>query len=128
VFGLFFTGSLFGASPISITIQVAAGLLMVWARVTFGARSFHAAANATEGGLVTSGPYRYLRHPIYVAILYFVWAGIGAHLSVGNALLGVGASGMLALRMYCEEIFLRRAYREYSEYEQRTARVVPFVL
>ncbi len=108
VFGLFFTGSLFGAGPISITIQVAAAVLMIWARVTFGARSFHAAANPTEGGLVTSGPYRYLRHPIYAAILYFVWAGIGAHFSVRNVLMGAGASGMLALRIYCEEMFLRQ--------------------
>ena len=48
---------------------------MVAARITFGRRSFHAAANPTEGGLVTTGPYAYIRHPIYAAILYFVWAG-----------------------------------------------------
>jgi protein-S-isoprenylcysteine O-methyltransferase Ste14 len=101
---------------------------MIWARMTFGARSFHAAANTTEGGLVTSGPYRYLRHPIYAAILYFVWAGIGAHFSLRNVLMGAGASGMLALRIYCEEIFLRSVYSGYGEYARRTVRVVPFLL
>jgi protein-S-isoprenylcysteine O-methyltransferase Ste14 len=34
------------------------------ARVTFGGRSFHVGANPTEGGLVTKGPYRFVRHPI----------------------------------------------------------------
>ena len=60
-------------------VQVAAVLLMVWARMTFGRRSFHAAANPTAGGLVTWGPYRYWRHPIYSAILLFLWSGVLSH-------------------------------------------------
>ncbi len=128
VFALYFRGSLFGSGPVSVTIQVAAVVLMVWARITFGARSFHATANPTEGGLVTSGPYHYLRHPIYAAIFYFLWAGIAAHFSLINVLLGVVASGMLALRMRSEEILLQRAYPEYAQYARHTARVLPFVL
>lgn len=125
---LLLTGSVFGAGPLSVSVQVGAALLMIWARVAFGLRSFHLAANPTKGKLVRSGPYRYLRHPIYAAIFYFVWAGIGAHFSGRNVLIGGVLSGMLALRMYCEEIFLRRAYAEYGEYERHTARVLPFVL
>ena len=120
--------AIWGAGPVSIAIQAAAAVLMIWARVTFGLRSFHLAANPTEGKLVTNGPYQYVRHPIYAAIFYFVWAGIGAHFSGRNVLIGVVISGMLALRMYCEEMFLRRAYAEYGEYERHTARVLPFVL
>lgn len=127
VFALYFMGSLFGSGPISITVQVAAVVLMAWARITFGARSFHATANPTEGGLVTSGPYRYLRHPIYAAIFYFLWAGIGAHFAVRDALIGVVASGMLALRMRSEETLLEQAYPEYAQYARHTARVLPFV-
>lgn len=127
VFALFFTGSLFGSGPISITIQVAAVLLMAWARITFGVRSFHASANPTEGGLVRSGPYRYFRHPIYAAIFYFMWAGIAAHFSLRSVLIGVVASGMLLLRMRSEEKLLERSYREYAEYARHTARVLPFV-
>ena len=74
--------AILGAGPITITIQVIAGLLMVWARLTFGIRSFHGTANPTAGGLVTTGPHRYIRHPIYAAILYFFWAGIVAHPSL----------------------------------------------
>lgn len=128
VFCLFLTGSFFGRGPVSITIQVASAILMIWARIEFGARSFHATANTTEGGLVTSGPYRYLRHPIYAAIFYFAWAGIAAHFSAKNVLIGVIASGMLALRIGAEEILLQRAYPEYAHYAQRTARVLPFLL
>src|SRR5208282_4732713 len=98
-----------------------------WARFTFGIRSFHGAANPTAGGLVRSGPYRYLRHPIYAAILYFLWAGIAAHLSISNILLALLASAGLGVRMFAEERLLREMYPEYVEYARRTPRVVPFL-
>lgn len=28
------------------------------------------------GGLVTNGPYRFIRHPIYTAVCLFVWTGV----------------------------------------------------
>lgn len=125
---LVLTHSFFGTGLVSVTIQILAAVLMIWARVEFGRRSFHAAANPTQGGLVRSGPYRYLRHPIYAAIFYALWAGIAVHLSVVNVLIGVIASATLALRIYCEEVLLRRIYKDYVEYARRTARILPFVL
>ncbi len=64
VAGLYGAGTLFATHPAAIAVQVAAFLLMVAARITFGRRSFHAAANPTSGGVVSSGPYAYVRHPI----------------------------------------------------------------
>jgi protein-S-isoprenylcysteine O-methyltransferase Ste14 len=73
---LIFKKYLFADNPVGIVIQVLAAGLMIWARISFGMRSFHAVANTTKGGLVTKGPYRWLRHPIYAAVIYFVWAGV----------------------------------------------------
>ena len=64
---LFFGRALVATHPIGLSIQVLAVMLMIWARVTLGMRSFHAAANPTEGGIVTHGPYRFWRHPIYAS-------------------------------------------------------------
>lgn len=125
---LFYRRALFGTGPVTIGIQLAALALIVWARVTFGGRSFHATANPTEGGLVTNGPYRYLRHPIYAAVLYFVWAGIAAHPSVPNAVIALVATAGLAVRMLAEETLIVGKYPEYSAYARRTRRVVPFLL
>ena len=73
--GLYYQHALFGREPIAIAVQVAAVLLMIAARLTFGGRSFHATANPTEGGVVQRGPYAYVRHPIYAAAMYIAWAG-----------------------------------------------------
>jgi hypothetical protein len=88
--------SIFGTSATVIAIQVLAISLIVWARFTFGIRSFHATANPTTGGLVRSGPYKYIRHPIYAAVLYFIWAGIIAHASEASVGAGLVASAMTA--------------------------------
>ncbi len=112
----------------ALAVQVAALVLMVAARVTFGRRSFHAAANPTEGGLVTTGPYRWFRHPIYAAILYFCWSTAIDHHSL-QALLAAGiVTAGAVVRMYAEETLLVGMYPEYRAYRARTARVIPFVL
>ena len=120
--------ALFGESVLPVGIQILAVSLMVWARVTVGRRSFHAAGTPTEGGLVTSGPYKYLRHPIYAALLYFIWAGVLSHASVMNIVWGIGAIGGTALRMGVEEKLVARRYPEYLAYANRTARVILFLV
>lgn len=125
--GLYRAGALFASHPALIAVQAAAVLLMVAARITFGRRSFHAAANPTEGGLVTAGPYAYIRHPIYAAILYFTWAGALSHVST----IALAWAGLIALgafiRMYLEEHLLVGKYPEYRGYMGRVRRIVPFV-
>src|SRR2546421_9689631 len=86
--GLLAARSLFSSSPLVISVQVLALLLFLWARITFGRRSYHVAADPTEGGLVTGGPYRYIRHPIYAAFCLFTSAGAVAHWSLSARLFG----------------------------------------
>jgi protein-S-isoprenylcysteine O-methyltransferase Ste14 len=124
---LFYFQGLFSWSPLVIAVQAIAVGLMVWARITFGLRSFHYAANPTEGGLVTTGPYKFIRHPIYAAIVYFVLAGVAGNLSWNNvALFAVICLGVW-IRIFCEERLIVTEYPEYSQYAKRTKRIVPFV-
>jgi len=111
-----------------ITIQFLAIILMVWARIKFGRRSFHAGANPTEGGLVVTGPYKFIRHPIYASILYFLWAGVFSHLSIVNLIVAMVGTVGISVRIYSEEHLLILRYPEYTDYAVRTKRIVPFFL
>jgi protein-S-isoprenylcysteine O-methyltransferase Ste14 len=127
IIGLYYADALFSWSPFVLMPQVAAGALMIWARLTFGRRSFHATADATAGGLVTNGPYRHIRHPIYTSVCLFVWAGALAHRSIASvAFAGLVLAGGIA-RMCLEERSLVQRYPEYRDYSARTARMVPGV-
>ncbi len=125
--GLFAIHHLFAKSPYLLAVQAAAALLMIWARATFGLRSFHAAASTSEGDLVTTGPYRYWRHPIYASIIYFVWVGqIQLPATVPLALAATVSLGLF-VRMLVEERFLIQTYPEYPKYAKKTKRLIPFV-
>ena len=123
----FATGNLFSSSPWVIAVQVGAVLLLLWARLAFGRRSFHPAANPTEGGLVTSGPYRYIRHPIYTAVSVFSVAGAVAHWSRASGVLGGLVVGCALLRIFSEEVMVTARYPEYRLYAATTWRMIPYV-
>jgi len=125
--GLYKIGVLFTAQPIAIALQLIAVGLMVWARVTFGRRSFHAAANPTAGGLVTTGPYRLIRHPIYTAACLFGWGSIVVHWSLVSVAFGILLLLGALVRMLCEEQLVKQKYPEYVEYAKVTKRMVPYL-
>jgi protein-S-isoprenylcysteine O-methyltransferase Ste14 len=127
ILGLVGIGALFSSSPWVIALQISAILLMIWARVTFGLRSFHAAANPTAGGLITTGPYRFIRHPIYASICLFVWAGVLGNRSPQSISLGVLAAAGTVARLLCEERLVTRQYPEYRAYSRTTKRLFPGV-
>lgn len=121
-------GELFDANPLVIGLQVLALAFMVWARITFGIRSFHAAANTTEGELVTRGPYGIVRNPIYASMTLFAWAGIAAHLNLVSAALGLLILAGMLVRIFAEERALQAEYKDaYGAYCKRVKRLVPFV-
>jgi protein-S-isoprenylcysteine O-methyltransferase Ste14 len=121
-------GEVIGRSIPAIAVQIAAVALMVAARITFGRRSFHAAANPTAGGLVTKGPYAWLRHPIYAAVLYFIWSTALDHHTWQAIAAAIVVTAGAAVRMLAEETLLVQRYPEYAAYRSRTARVIPFLL
>lgn len=130
VIGLFFlvyNNHIISKNPVITGIQLLSFCLMIWARITFKSRSFHLTANPTEGGLVTNGPYRWLRHPIYAAVTYFSWACLVAFpkIEVLAAVLLITVG--LFIRMLLEEMELKKVYPEYTEYSKRAKRFIPFI-
>ncbi|MBU6443018.1 MAG: isoprenylcysteine carboxylmethyltransferase family protein [Alphaproteobacteria bacterium] len=78
-------------------------------------------------GLVTSGPYRYVRHPLY---FFDMIATLGTALQFSPPWAMVIALGSIALqfpRMHYEEEILRATYPDYAAYEARTRRLIPGV-
>jgi protein-S-isoprenylcysteine O-methyltransferase Ste14 len=115
-------------NSVTIIVQVCALALMVWARLTFGVRSFHAPANTTDGKLVERGPYRWWRHPIYASNMYLAWACVISYPFLITVVAAMLVTIGQIIRALLEEKFLFATYPAYGDYAKTTKRFIPFIL
>jgi protein-S-isoprenylcysteine O-methyltransferase Ste14 len=102
--------------------------LAVWARLHLGRNWGMPMSERAEPELVTSGPYRFIRHPIYTGLLT---AMLGTALV--NNLLGLIVVAVLVAYFYysgtVEERNLTTTFPQaYPEYKSRTKMLIPFLL
>jgi protein-S-isoprenylcysteine O-methyltransferase Ste14 len=121
------TGNLFSASPFVIAAQVAAVGLNVWARRSFQGGTFRVSAAPCGTSIIRCGPYRVIRHPMYSAVLLFVWAAVVSHVSVLTLTIGIAATVLTIARVIAEERLLRAQYPEYDDYTRSTKALVPYL-
>jgi protein-S-isoprenylcysteine O-methyltransferase Ste14 len=121
--------ALFPRRELSLAIGVASMLLIlggtVLATIVLArlGRSFSVMAEARE--LVTSGVYRYLRHPLYLAEEIATVGSILQYLSSWTmAILALQIAFQLR-RMHNEEVVLMEIFPEYAAYKKATARIIP---
>jgi protein-S-isoprenylcysteine O-methyltransferase Ste14 len=78
--------------------------------------------------LVTAGPYRYIRHPIYTGLLLAI---LGSALVAGpvwlTVLAGVSIYSVYSARTE-EGLMIQHFPEQYSRYRMRTKAFIPFVI
>jgi protein-S-isoprenylcysteine O-methyltransferase Ste14 len=79
--------------------------------------------------LVTTGAYRFIRHPLYASLLYLAWGAALKSLTPVVVLLTVLAAGFLVATAKSEEVEnIGRFGEAYREYMAHTRLFIPFVL
>ena len=84
-------------------------------------------ASAAIPGLVTTGPFAYLRHPIYAALIHFIWAGAMDHFSWPVLGWAETVTAGAFTRMHVEDHVLLKTYSDYRAYKKRVKKLIPFV-
>ncbi len=125
-----FYGSLSLDYPIALLMPAAGVLLMAWAvvhmRLDHGRFRVTPALHA-KARLTTTGPYRLIRHPMYLSLLlmtlYFVLFGFNyVRLTAWLVLFAD-----ISLKMRIEERLLKEKLDGYAAYMARTKRLIPWI-
>ena len=99
----------------------------IWARVDLGRNWGTPMTEKVDPELVTTGPYRRIRHPIYAGILL---AGVGTTVAVSLYwLVAVVAMGLsFLLSAFMEERFMVDRFPDlYPRYKRSTKMLIPFI-
>lgn len=111
---------------LGVALGVLADILAWWVFSNLGSNVTPTVVTRRKARLVTSGPYRWVRHPLYVMGLI---AFIGFALLAENwfiALVAIAAFGLLAIRAREEEARLIEKFGdEYRAYMKNTGRFLP---
>lgn len=110
------------------TLQFASILLAVWARRHLGANWSAEVRIAESHRLVQTGPYRYLRHPIYTAMLGMF---LGTAIATGelHSLVALAVMVLAYVRkMRLEEQMLGETFgADFTRWKGRTKLILPFL-
>ena len=111
-----------------VGIGLLAGSLFVWTFRILGTNITDTVVTRRHHTLVTTGPYRFVRHPFYVAAALAYVANALATANWFIALMGGLAMTLLVVRTTTEEEHLVRRFGEdYLRYMKQTGRFFPSV-
>jgi protein-S-isoprenylcysteine O-methyltransferase Ste14 len=102
--------------------MLAGTLLAAWSALALG-RSFSLLPQART--LVTSGPYRYVRHPMYLGGLLITVGEVWLRFSPLTLALNLVFVAAQVVRLRWEEALLTRTFPEYAAYRRRTSALIP---
>ena len=116
-----------GRMPADALAAAAAAIALgLWALSANRPGNFHIRPVPREGGhLVQHGPYCWIRHPMYSALLLAGFAAARLSSDGVTWLILLALAVVLAVKAAVEERALVAHYADYPDYQKRTRRFVP---
>lgn len=112
--------------PVAFIFWMASVALGLWALSVNRPGNFNIRPEPkAEGDLVRTGPYRWVRHPMYTSVLLLA-AGASVWLAdVKGGVLWLALLAVLIVKASLEERWLVQHYPDYVNYQKSTWRLVP---
>ncbi|MEW4488622.1 isoprenylcysteine carboxylmethyltransferase family protein [Thalassoglobus sp. JC818] len=110
-------------------LVVAGAAVMIWAIFSMGSKTLTVSPTPRESAsLKTTGAYRWVRHPMYSALLLASAGCAFAPPQISITICWIGLLGTLLLKIRFEETLLSERFPEYVEYQRKTSMLIPFVV
>jgi protein-S-isoprenylcysteine O-methyltransferase Ste14 len=108
-------------------VLLAGFFFAVWARVTLGANWGQPMTQRVEPHLITSGPYRLVRHPIYSGLILAMTATALAFNLYGLIIVAAVSAFFVYSATVEEGNMSARFPEQYPAYKSRSKMIVPFL-
>ena len=121
------TPTMLRIAAVGAALCVAGSAFAIWARFSLGRSWGMPMTHHAQPELVTSGPYRFVRHPIYTGILFMlVGTSLVYWLAAGPSLAFIAYFVYSARR---EESDMERQFPDaYPAYKRRSKMLIPFLV
>lgn len=116
------------AAGIGLVVFALGLVVAVWARVYLGKNWGMPMSLKQDPELVTNGPYRLIRHPIYTGILVAMLGSALANSIYWLIALPVLGAYFVYSAITEERLMVRQFPKTYPNYKKRTKMLLPFVL
>lgn len=117
------------ALGLAALLLAGSGVLAFWALTANRPGNFNIRPTPRpDGELVTGGPYRWIRHPMYTSVLMAAAAAALWSLQAADLVLWVALLFVLLFKAGIEERALLRRFPGYQDYKARTKRFLPWLL
>jgi protein-S-isoprenylcysteine O-methyltransferase Ste14 len=125
---IFLTGKAYCSNYALMVFQLLGLALLIWTWINLRPGKFNIMPDAMKkASLVTSGPFRFIRHPMYLSLfMYFLPLVIEYYTWIRLAVLLVFTANMV-IKMYYEEKLLQQKFIEYADYMKHSKRLIPFI-
>lgn len=122
------TGPIFPSNIFLLIIELSGVVLGIWAIAVMGIGRFNIVPDPKEDShIVTRGPYKMIRHPMYLSLLLFTLPLLIADFTIWRAAFWLLLLVDLILKLNYEETLLEKKLAGYSEYKQQSYRLIPFI-
>lgn len=102
--------------------------LGIWAIIVMSKSKLNITPVPRDGAfLITSGPYRLLRHPMYTSVILILFPILYGNYGVSNILVFSILLLNLLLKLRYEENLLKKKFPDYAHMKSSTWRLIPWI-
>ncbi|MCB0729194.1 MAG: methyltransferase [Ignavibacteria bacterium] len=127
IFYIMLTGEIIPSKKIFLLLLILSLLIGFWAIVEMKFRFNIFPALLSNSSLVTSGPYRFIRNPMYTSIIFMMLILLINDFSYPRLIIWIFLILIFIAKINIEEKILLKEFTSYPEYKAKTKRLIPFI-
>ena len=128
IFYLILSGKLIPSNFVTLFFELVFLFFGLWAMIDFKFR-FNIFPDLKEYTVLkTTGPYKFVRHPMYTSVTGYTLVLVLNDFSYTRLIFWTILIIVIYMKLTFEENLLTKRFPEYSEYKTRTKRLIPFII